>query len=175
MCHSSTRPGTSHYVTQFYQVFPHVTASNKRWGEKAWVRGYPFNITPWFHWWPFFTHYWLHFCYSCKWQCFDHFRRYELPNKLLTSWDHSCMVPWRQLQCMIMINTLIHTRTHSGDPAQIYHCYICSINCMSSLHQPQSEGEDPAVVWTDVCTGLWGWPTFAAGWVQEGPTDQWGM
>jgi len=30
-----------HHVTQFYQAFPHVsTASDKRWGEKAWVRGY---------------------------------------------------------------------------------------------------------------------------------------
>ena len=38
MCHSSTRPGTSLYVTQFYQAFPRVnTASNKHWGEKAWV------------------------------------------------------------------------------------------------------------------------------------------
>ena len=27
-------------VTQFYQVFPHIsTASDKRWREKAWVRG----------------------------------------------------------------------------------------------------------------------------------------
>jgi len=27
-------------VTQFYQAFPHVsTASDKRWGEKDWVRG----------------------------------------------------------------------------------------------------------------------------------------
>ena len=41
MCHSSTRPGTSLHVTQFYQAFPRVsTASDKRWGEKAWVRGY---------------------------------------------------------------------------------------------------------------------------------------
>jgi len=41
MCHSSTRPGTSYHVTQFYQAFPRVsTASNKRWGKKAWVRGY---------------------------------------------------------------------------------------------------------------------------------------
>ena len=41
MCHSSTRPGTSYHVTQFYQAFPHVSsASDKRWGEKAWVRGY---------------------------------------------------------------------------------------------------------------------------------------
>jgi len=40
MCHSSTRPGASYHVTQFYQAFPHVsTASDKRWGEKAWVRG----------------------------------------------------------------------------------------------------------------------------------------
>jgi len=35
---------TSRYVSagiQFYQAFPHVsTASGKRWGEKAWVRGY---------------------------------------------------------------------------------------------------------------------------------------
>ena len=39
-CHSSTRPGTSYHGTQFYQAFPHVsTASDKRWGEKAWVRG----------------------------------------------------------------------------------------------------------------------------------------
>jgi len=36
MCHSSTRPGTSYHVTQFYQAFPRVsTASDKRWGEKA--------------------------------------------------------------------------------------------------------------------------------------------
>ena len=41
MCHSSTRPGTSYHVTQFYQAFPRVsTASDKRWGEKAWERGY---------------------------------------------------------------------------------------------------------------------------------------
>ena len=41
MCHSSTRPGTSYHVTRFYQAFPRVsTASDKRWGEKAWVRGY---------------------------------------------------------------------------------------------------------------------------------------
>jgi len=34
-------PGTSYHVTQFYQAFPRVsTASNIRWGEKAWVRGY---------------------------------------------------------------------------------------------------------------------------------------
>jgi len=41
LCHSSTRPGMSYHVTQFYQAFPHVnTASDKRRGEKAWVRGY---------------------------------------------------------------------------------------------------------------------------------------
>jgi len=41
MCHSSIRPGTSYHVTQCYQAFPHVsTASDKCWGEKAWVRGY---------------------------------------------------------------------------------------------------------------------------------------
>jgi len=35
MCYSSTRPGTSLHVTQFYQVFPHIsTASEKHWGEK---------------------------------------------------------------------------------------------------------------------------------------------
>ena len=28
-------------MTQFYQAFPRVsTASDKRWGEKAWVQGY---------------------------------------------------------------------------------------------------------------------------------------
>jgi len=41
MCHSSTHPGTSYHVTQFYQAFPHVsTASEKCWDEKAGVRGY---------------------------------------------------------------------------------------------------------------------------------------
>ena len=46
MCHSSTRPGTSYHVTQFYQAFPRVsTASDKRWGEKAWVRGYIFSTS----------------------------------------------------------------------------------------------------------------------------------
>jgi len=41
MCHSSTRPGMSLHMTQFYQAFPHVsTANDKCWGEKAWVRGY---------------------------------------------------------------------------------------------------------------------------------------
>jgi len=41
MCHSSTFPGMSLYMTQFYQAFPRIsTASDKRWGEKAWVRGY---------------------------------------------------------------------------------------------------------------------------------------
>ena len=42
ICHSwsSTRPGTSLHVTQFYQAFPHVsTASDKCWGEKARVQG----------------------------------------------------------------------------------------------------------------------------------------
>jgi len=40
ICHSSTRPGTSYHMTQFYQAFPRIsTASEKRWGEKAWVRG----------------------------------------------------------------------------------------------------------------------------------------
>ena len=43
MCYSSTHPVTPLHVTQFYQAFSHVSiASNKRWGEKAWVRGYPF-------------------------------------------------------------------------------------------------------------------------------------
>ena len=33
-------PGTSYHVTQFYQAFTRVsTASDKLWGEKAWVRG----------------------------------------------------------------------------------------------------------------------------------------
>ena len=48
MCHSSTCPGTctSLHVTQFYQAFSHVSnASNKCWGEKAWVRGY-WHCTP---------------------------------------------------------------------------------------------------------------------------------
>jgi len=41
MCHSSTRPGTSYHLTQFYQAFPRIsTASDKSWGEKAWVRGW---------------------------------------------------------------------------------------------------------------------------------------
>jgi len=41
MCHSSTHPGTSLHMTQFYQAFPHVSiASDKLWGEKTWVRGY---------------------------------------------------------------------------------------------------------------------------------------
>jgi len=51
----------SYHVTQFYQAFPRVnTASDKRWGEKAWVRGYvsctlPIEVT-WYHylgsyWW----------------------------------------------------------------------------------------------------------------------------
>jgi len=41
MCHSSTCPGMSLHVTQFYQIFPHVsTVRNKHWGEKAWVQGY---------------------------------------------------------------------------------------------------------------------------------------
>jgi len=41
MCRSSTRPDTSLHVIQFYQAFPRVsTISDKRWSEKAWVRGY---------------------------------------------------------------------------------------------------------------------------------------
>jgi len=41
MCHSSTHPSMSYHVTQFYQAFPRVSnASDKHWGEKAWVRGY---------------------------------------------------------------------------------------------------------------------------------------
>ena len=44
MCYSSTHPGMSYHVTQFYQAFPRIsTASNKRWAEKAWVRGYIFS------------------------------------------------------------------------------------------------------------------------------------
>jgi len=35
MCHTSTHPGASLYVTQFYQTFPRVsTASNKLWSER---------------------------------------------------------------------------------------------------------------------------------------------
>jgi len=35
MCHSSTHPGTSYHVTQFYQAFPCVsTANDKRWGGR---------------------------------------------------------------------------------------------------------------------------------------------
>jgi len=38
MCHSSTHPGLSLHVTQ---AFPRVNiASDKRWGEKAWVWDY---------------------------------------------------------------------------------------------------------------------------------------
>jgi len=41
MCHSSTRPGTSYHMTQFYQAFPHVsTASNKCWVRRP---GYEAN------------------------------------------------------------------------------------------------------------------------------------
>ena len=41
MCHSSTRPGMSYHMTQFYQAFPRIsTASDKRWDVKALVRGY---------------------------------------------------------------------------------------------------------------------------------------
>jgi len=51
MGHSSTRPGTSLHMSQFYQAFPHViTASDKCWGEKAWVQGYQCygdSITVW--------------------------------------------------------------------------------------------------------------------------------
>ena len=40
MCHSSTCPGTSLHVTQFYQVFHHISiASNKHWGEKPGYKG----------------------------------------------------------------------------------------------------------------------------------------
>ena len=41
MCHTSTCPGTSLHMTQFYQAFPCIsTASDKHWGEKAaWVQG----------------------------------------------------------------------------------------------------------------------------------------
>ena len=39
MCHSSTRPGTSLHVTQFYKAFSRIsTASGKWWDEKAWVQ-----------------------------------------------------------------------------------------------------------------------------------------
>jgi len=41
MYHSSTHPGGSLHVTQFYQAFPSIrTASDKHWGEKAWVQDY---------------------------------------------------------------------------------------------------------------------------------------
>jgi len=44
MCHSSIYPGTSYHVILFYQAFPPVsTSSDKRWGEKAWVRGYNYT------------------------------------------------------------------------------------------------------------------------------------
>jgi len=36
----------SYHVTQFYQAFPRVsTASDKRWGEKAWVQSYTMCTT----------------------------------------------------------------------------------------------------------------------------------
>jgi len=35
-----SHPGMPLHVTQFYQAFPRIsTACDKRWGEKAWVRG----------------------------------------------------------------------------------------------------------------------------------------
>jgi len=47
VCHSSTRPGTSYHVTQFYQAFSRVsTASDKRWSEKAWAWGYCLHAPP---------------------------------------------------------------------------------------------------------------------------------
>ena len=43
-CHSSTHPPyiqLHHCMLSVYQAFPHVsTASDKCWGEKAWVQGY---------------------------------------------------------------------------------------------------------------------------------------
>ena len=33
-CHSSTRPGTSLHVTQFYQAFPHVTTASDNAGVR---------------------------------------------------------------------------------------------------------------------------------------------
>ena len=46
MCHSSTHPGTSYHVTQFYQAFPRVnTASDERWGEKPGYEANPTNIS----------------------------------------------------------------------------------------------------------------------------------
>jgi len=45
MCHSSHVQVRHTHVTQFYQVFPRIsTASDKRWDEKAWVRGYTNTI-----------------------------------------------------------------------------------------------------------------------------------
>ena len=42
MCHTSTHPSTSLHMTQ---AFPRVsTASNKHWGEKAWVQGYATSV-----------------------------------------------------------------------------------------------------------------------------------
>ena len=42
--HVQVRHATWH---QFYQAFPRVsTASDKRWGEKAWVRGYTLGLSP---------------------------------------------------------------------------------------------------------------------------------
>ena len=39
-CHISTRSGMSLHMTQFYQAFSCIdTASDKCWGEKAWVQG----------------------------------------------------------------------------------------------------------------------------------------
>ena len=41
MCLSSTHPGTSSHMTQFYQALPCIsTASDEHWVEKAWVPGY---------------------------------------------------------------------------------------------------------------------------------------
>jgi len=45
---STQCPGTSFARDLFYQAFPRVRpASDKCWGEKAWVRGYSYCIRQW--------------------------------------------------------------------------------------------------------------------------------
>jgi len=58
MCHSSTRPGTSYHVTQFYQAFPCVSTASELTnagarrpgyeanGQLGWTTGIDYSVEP---------------------------------------------------------------------------------------------------------------------------------
>jgi len=140
MCHSSTRPGTSYHVTQFYQPFPCVnTASDKRWGEKAWVRGCgrgTFALS---------TH---HSTMNIQWNALNHaVMNRSGPVVSVWNWGQFCAVNISKSHatCCNSVSaaplqpTLIHERVHVGGTTQkdtqngVSHLRECGV-ASTSLH-----------------------------------------